>query len=339
MPNLALRHAPTGLQAGAPRSALSPVAECAALVAEELAAAEAALPGFVAAAVPAVTEISSYLVGAGGKRLRPLLTALGARAVGHRGPITRLMCAGEVLHLGSLLHDDVVDDGHERRGQPAAHRVYGNAGAILAGDFCLAQAVLLAGEEGGPKATLELARVVTHMAEGEVLQLLHRGDLALSRDAYFDIIDRKSAALIAWCAAAGAMAAGDTRAAAALERFGRGVGVAFQITDDVLDYTGHAALLGKRPGQDLAERKLTLPLLIAFERVPGLRTELLAGPPRPERVPALLDAVVASGAAATALEDARRRVDDAVAALATLPDGPHRAGLVRLAWHLVERVA
>ena len=339
MPTLALRTAPSGLQAGAPRTVLSPVAECASLVADDLAAAEAALPGFVAAAVPAVTDIAGYLVGAGGKRLRPLLTALGARAVGHHGPITRLMCAGEVLHLGSLLHDDVVDDGQERRGQPAAHRVYGNAGAILAGDFCLAQAVLLAGEEGGAKATVELARVVTHMAEGEVLQLLHRGDLSLSRDTYFDIIDRKSAALIAWCAAAGAMAAGDARAAAALERFGRGVGVAFQITDDVLDYTGHAALLGKQPGQDLAERKLTLPLLLAFERVPGLRTELGAGPPRPERLPALLEAVVGSGAAAAALDEARRRVEDEVAALAAIPEGPHRDGLVRLAWHLVERVS
>jgi octaprenyl-diphosphate synthase len=337
------RRAPAGLHAGAPRTRLSPLASCVALVPDEMALSEGHLRELLASTVPAVEEIGHYLADAGGKRLRPLLTALGARAAGHKGSVARLMCAGELLHLGSLLHDDVVDGGLERRGRPAAQHVYGNPAVILTGDVCLARAVLLAGEEAGPTATLELARVVTAMSEGEVMQLQHAGRVDLGLDVYLDIIDRKSAALISWCAAAGAWAADraseSSEEATALQAYGRAVGVAFQITDDVLDYTGRADVTGKQMGRDLAERKLTLPLLLACERAPGLRDRLAERPPRDSELAELAALVVETGAPEAALNEARRRVGVGNAALEALPGSAHRDALVDLAGYLVDRVS
>jgi octaprenyl-diphosphate synthase len=251
------------------------------------------------------------------------------------------MCVGELMHLGSLLHDDVVDDGQERRGRPTAQRVYGNPGVILTGDFCLARSIWLAADEGGFRAVGELGRTATLMAEGEVLQLQNAGNLDLDLPTYLDILDRKSAALIAWCAAAGAWSLGQDTVADGLYRFGRAIGVAFQITDDVLDYVGDMRVTGKRRGQDLSEGKVTLPLVLAMERVPELRRRLKNGPPSPERIPALVEEVRQSGAADDALEDARQRVQAGITALddAGLPDTPWKEALVGLAHHLVERVS
>ncbi|MEC7948175.1 MAG: polyprenyl synthetase family protein [Myxococcota bacterium] len=333
----AQRAEPSGLHSGTTRSRVSPLEECIQLVQNDMVDAEAHLSKAIASTVPAVDAIGRYLSDAGGKRLRPLLTALGARAAGNTGVISRLMCAGEILHLGSLLHDDVVDGGLQRRGRPTAHRVYGNPAVILTGDVCLARAVLIAGEEAGQAATLEMARVVTAMAEGEVLQLLHAGSLDLPLATYLDIIDRKSAALISWCAAAGAWAVDAPDHAEALQAFGRAIGVAFQITDDVLDYTGSSTVMGKRAGQDLAERKLTLPLLFACEMDPTLRKRLVGAPPTPDSIPALVQAVISTGGPERALAHARARVADGVRALDSLPPGPHRQALVQLADYLVER--
>lgn len=332
-PKLA-RVEPAGLHNAQPVR-ISPVGTGMALVAEDLAAAELRLARLLEGGIPAVAAIGDWLAQAGGKRLRPLLTALGARAAGHSGDLAGLMCAGEILHLGSLLHDDVVDEATERRGRPAAHRVFGNAGVILTGDVCLAQAVRLAAEEGGPEAVLRLAGVVVEMSEGEVLQLLRRGDLDQPLSAYLEVIERKSAALIAWCAAAGAYGRGTPGAVAALEAFGRAAGVAFQISDDVLDYVGDPALTGKAPGRDLAERKLTLPLLFALKRDPELRGLLDTGTPDAE----LLGRIVATGGPAAALAYAHAQVRAGIQALEEgLPAGPHRDALVALGHHLVERV-
>ena len=333
-----LRPVPAGLHAGAPLSVLPDLGSVFDLVSRELAETERALAGLLESTVPAVPEIGRYLADAGGKRLRPLITALGARAVGHRGELSRLMCVGELLHLGSLLHDDVVDDAAERRGRPAAQKIYGNPAVILTGDFCLARAVLLSAEEAGFQAVTELGRTVTAMAEGEVLQLLNAGNLDLDLDTYLEVVDKKSAALIAWCAAAGAWAVDAADSGAALQRFGREIGVAFQVTDDVLDYVGEKRLTGKRRGQDLSERKLTLPLVLAMHRLPELRARLRKGPPSPERIPAIIAEVRASGACDDALAFARERVHRGMAALDHVPDGPYRDGLLTLAHHLVERV-
>ncbi len=327
-----LRDAPAGLHAGAPLTRVEGVHDVFALAATDLAAAELRLAELVQSEVPVVAAIGAYLREAGGKRLRPLLAALGARAVGMETPPTGLLCAGELIHLGSLLHDDVVDEADTRRGRPAAHREFSNPAVILSGDFCLARAVLLAAEEGGHAAVTGLAAAVTQMAEGEVLQLQRAGNLSTSLEAYLEMVDKKSAALIAWCASAGALATNQHAAAEALASFGRGVGVAFQVTDDVLDYADGT---GKPPGQDLKEKKLTLPLLLAMQRVPDLRARVEASDGTD--LAALMATVRGTGALEDALAEARRRVEVSVQALEVLPPSVYRDALALLGRHLAER--
>lgn len=333
------RQRPAGLHAQRSPAPVSPLVRAVALMTDDLRHSEAHLRACLGSSVPAVAEIGRYLAESGGKRLRPLLTGLGARAVGTTGDVSRLMCAGELLHLGSLLHDDVVDCADERRGRPSAHILHGNAGVILTGDVCLARSVQVAAEEGGAAAVLELSRVVAEMSEGEVLQLLHKQDLNLPLPIYFDIIERKSAALIAWCVSAGALAAGQTAAIPGLVAFGRAVGIAFQITDDVLDYVGDAAVTGKLPGRDLVERKCTLPLLFAMERDPSLADDISHLDETEENVAALVQRVVATGAPARALAVAHARVDEGIRALRdAVVASTYRDALEGLAHHLVERV-
>ncbi len=335
----ALRTEPTGLGAGAPLTRAEPPPRALELAGPDLALAEHSLRQLLGSDIAAVEAIARYLSDNGGKRLRPLLTCLGARAVGLEGDVSRLMCVGEMIHLGSLLHDDVVDGGEERRGEPSAWRVFGNGAAVLTGDFCLARAVLLASEEGGHAAVTHLARAVTEMAEGEVLQLQRAGDLTTTRETYLEVVEKKSAALIAWCAGAGAHVVDDPALGEALEAYGRAVGIAFQVADDVLDYGGEARVTGKLPGTDLLERKLTLPLLLALERVPGLGEELMAAPPRKEELPRLLTAVRGCGALEDSLAFARERVAQGVAALQALPRTEWRSALEEMAWYLVDRIA
>ncbi|TNE86392.1 MAG: polyprenyl synthetase family protein [Deltaproteobacteria bacterium] len=328
----ARRARPAGVLGGAPLSRIAGPGEALGLVASELHEAESELRRLVMSEVAAVPAVAGYLVEAGGKRLRPALTALGARAVGDSAPIGKLMCVGELIHLGSLLHDDVVDDADTRRGLAATHTVYGSAVTVLTGDFCLARAVLLASVEGGHQAVTALGAAVTAMAEGEVLQLQRAGDLSCSLQQYTDVIQKKSAALIAWCAAAAAYRVGDADAAHALEIYGRGAGIAFQITDDVLDYRQGT---GKTAGADLRERKVTLPLLHAMERIDGLREELEAG--APEDIPGLIARIQESGALDAALADARSQLDIAIEALHALPPSEGRDALEVLGHYLVER--
>jgi octaprenyl-diphosphate synthase len=332
----ALRPAPTGLRSGSTRAHIHHASEALALVAGDMAAAEVALRSLVASDVAAVTHIGAYLADSGGKRLRPALVALGARAIGVRDISPRLMCCGELIHLGSLLHDDVVDQGDVRRGRPSAHVVHGNAVTVLTGDYCVARALMVAGEEGGPEVAIQLARTVAEMAEGEVLQLQRAGDLDAGLEGYLEVIDRKSASLIAWCASAAALKAGQADAARALQIYGRLVGRAFQIVDDVLDYRTTA---DKLPGADLRERKVTLPLLLALDRVEGLREHLRKGPPQVGELGPLMHRVRVSGALDEALMVARSYTDEALAALAGLPEGEGRTALELLGRAVVERTS
>jgi octaprenyl-diphosphate synthase len=300
-----------------------------------LALSESRLRELVLSDVREIPQINRYLIEAGGKRLRPALTALGARAVGATEQLPTLMCVGELIHLGSLLHDDVVDDAVERRGKPAAHQVFGNAVTVLSGDYCLARAVLCASEVGGHLAVTALAKAVTEMAEGEVLQLRLSGDLRSTEADYFDVIQRKSAALIAWCSAAGAFQMHEEACADALARYGRSVGMAFQITDDVLDYREGT---GKKPGADLKERKITLPLMYAMERFQALRPELEAGPLSDARVTEWVLRIRSSDVLAEALEKAKLFVDEGHKSLRKLPASEAREALAVLGAYLVERV-
>src|SRR6266540_1726912 len=219
--------------------------------------------------IGAIPQIGTHLLGAGGKRLRPLLSVVAARATGaaiDHG--IAVGCAAELIHTATLYHDDVVDDGRVRRGRPAARMVFGNGMVVLVGDFCLARALETVALTGSLGMVQSLAATVTEMAEGEVAQLERAGNPDATVDDYFRVIDRKTASLIAWCARVGGSVA--PALSEPMERYGRALGRAFQIADDVLDSAIDEATAGKSVGHDLQEGKLTLPVLLACEADPAL---------------------------------------------------------------------
>ena len=248
-------------------------------LAEDLRRIEAALGAVQASQVPFINEVSHYILFAGGKRLRPLLTVLCARLCGYEDErIYRLSVLFEYLHAATLLHDDVVDGAEFRRGRKAAHNLWGNQATILVGDYLYARALRIAVEEGN----FEVLKVVTQttllMSEGEVLQLLNRDNTGLTEREYEEVIFRKTAALIsAACECGGIMAGASDKEREILREFGRHLGLAFQITDDLLDYLGTSEETGKDLGTDFKEGKVTLPLLYALNRASEPdRTRLLS---------------------------------------------------------------
>lgn len=217
------------------------------------------------AVIPALAE---HLIGGSAKRLRPLLTIAAARLAGGRGDsCLKLAAAVEFIHTATLLHDDVVDSSQLRRGKVAAHLIWGAPSSVLVGDFLFARAFELMVEAGSMQALEILARASRVIAEGEVLQLTRAHDLNLSQDVYLDIIRAKTAELFAAAAEAGAVAAGASpERCRALRQYGQDLGLAFQLVDDALDYSGVSDVLGKNPGDDFREGKATLPLLLVMER-------------------------------------------------------------------------
>jgi octaprenyl-diphosphate synthase len=326
----------------APLSTASPagietITDIAALVDDEMQTVELRLAERLESPVGAIPQVGAHLLGAGGKRLRPLLAVLAARATG--APLDHgvaVGCAAELIHTATLYHDDVVDDGRVRRGRPAARMVFGNGVVVLVGDFCLARALETVALTGSLPMVQSLASTVTEMAEGEVAQLERAGNPDATVEDYFRVIDRKTASLIAWCARVGGSTHDvDPSLTAPLERYGRALGRAFQIADDVLDSDIDEATAGKSVGHDLQEGKLTLPVLLACEADPelGRRVRRQIG----ERgVPAsvaaeILVEVRAAGGAERARRKAAALADEAVSVLDALPPSRYREGLRALA--------
>lgn len=321
------------------------------LVEGDLATTERRLAELLSSEIAVIPEVAGHVTFAGGKRLRPLLTLLAAEATGLREPERVTIAAvGELLHTATLLHDDVIDEGQFRRGRPAARMGYGNGMSVLAGDYCLARSLQAVAYTGHGVAIKSLADTVTRMAEGEVAQLDGAGRFSLDRAHYDRVIDRKTAALIAWCASVASLVPAPF--VEPLRRYGHQIGYAFQIVDDVLDVrpapgahvagTRRPGESGKDPGQDLREGKMTLPLILACETDPALRREvkalLAAGPPVDADVAlALLPRVQATGAAERALAIAREHVDQAVRALHVLPPSSARDALAGAAFYVVHR--
>lgn len=279
---------------------------------------------------------AQHLLGAGGKRLRPTLLFLVARLFGQEpGGLPELAAVAELIHSATLLHDDVIDMGDERRHQPAARVIWGNAVSVLAGDFLLTRSLKLALASGVPQAMPSLLDVLDRMVGAEIHQLALRGQLSATEKDYWEVVDGKTASLFEWCAEIGARAGGATDAQArAAARFASQLGSAFQVVDDLIDFQGSPEVAGKSVLRDLKEGKLTLPVLRALDKRPDLRPHVVAG--APEWLGAALQS---TGVTAEVQGEVRKRLDSALEALHQLPDVPLRAALEALARASVERTS
>ncbi len=255
-----------------------------ALTGRDMAAVDALIRRRLASDVVLINQVGEYIIGAGGKRLRPMLLLLAARALGDRpgdraGPDAHQLAAViEFIHTATLLHDDVVDESDLRRGRRTANAVWGNAASVLVGDFLYSRSFQLMVELGRPAVMRILADTTNQIAEGEVLQLLHVRNPDTDEAAYLRVIERKTAVLFAAAARLGALLAGaDDATQGQLHDYGLNLGRAFQIADDVLDYSADETALGKHLGDDLAEGKATLPLIHAMANSdPSTRQRLRA---------------------------------------------------------------
>lgn len=318
------------------------LADLAELVAPDVARVEGLTPALRPDA-SAVERGARHLLDLGGKRLRPMCVALAARLGSGVDPkVLELAVAVELVHAATLLHDDVVDVGDTRRGAPAARLVYGNAVSIFAGDWLLVDALRRVRRAEIPGVLEELLDIIEEMIFAESLQLERRGRLDTTEAEWFAIVDGKTAALFRWAMVAGGRAGGlDAAQCAALERYGRHLGIAFQAIDDLLDLAGDPVATGKALFTDLREGKLTYPLIVAQAREPRL-TPLLARVLDPDDAPAsAFSDVVAilqrtgslEACRALALEHAARAKD----ALAPLPPSRARDALATVADATVHR--
>ncbi len=292
--------------------------------------------------VALVNSVAHYIVGGGGKRLRPLITLLAARACGYRGDRHIITAAIiEFIHTATLLHDDVVDASNLRRGQDTANSVFGNEASVLVGDFLYSRAFQLMVQVGQMRIMDVLADATNTIAEGEVLQLMNCRDPETTEQRYMDVIYRKTARLFEAGAQIGAILADQTRAVEeALVDYGRELGLAFQLIDDALDYSSNTGEFGKQVGDDLAEGKPTLPLIYALRRGSPkeqvmIRRAIEHG--GRDDIRAIQDAIQSTGALGYTAAKARECAARARSALAPVPDSPFKAALNDLADFAVER--
>jgi octaprenyl-diphosphate synthase len=278
---------------------------------------------------PLVQPVVRHVLLAGGKRLRPLLTILTARAMGYTGDNTHpLACSLEFLHSATLLHDDIVDGAKLRRGRESAHVRYGATHTILAGDVLLALANRLVAEYDNPELTRILSEALLQTATGEILEIAHLRDTDLPLDTYFSIITGKTAYLIQASCHCGAVLAGASPTLCQAARdLGHNIGIAFQLVDDALDYTSPATVSGKPTGGDLKEGKVTLPLLLYLAQLPFEERRRLAEDFRQDQLSAedieyLRGNIVAGGHADKTREMAADYLAKAQAALAQFPPSP-----------------
>ena len=239
-----------------------------ALIHEDLGAVNALIIQRMQSPVPLIPQLASHVVAAGGKRLRPMLTLASARLCGHAGSRhVGLATCVEFIHTATLLHDDVVDDSSLRRGLASANTVWGNKPSVLVGDFLFSRAFELMVEDGSLEILAILSRASSVIAEGEVMQLVTTNDVETTEAAYLDVIRAKTAELFAAACRIGALVADRPRSEAdALATYGMNLGIAFQLIDDVLDYSAKQATLGKTIGDDFREGKMTLPVVLALRR-------------------------------------------------------------------------
>ena len=228
--------------------------------------------------VDLISQMSQYIINSGGKRIRPLLLLLCARATNYKGDYHHSMAVViELIHTATLLHDDVVDGSSTRRGQETAHELWGNAPSVLVGDFLYSRAFEIMVEPNSMQIMKILSKATNQISEGEVLQLLNIKNANVSQSEYFEVIERKTACLFkAACQIAGILSESNKNIIDALGNFGMHLGNAFQIIDDTLDYESNSSVIGKEVGDDLSEGKVTLPMIYALENTKGSEKEMLS---------------------------------------------------------------
>jgi octaprenyl-diphosphate synthase len=313
-----------------------------ALAREDMAAVDALIRHRLASDVVLINQVAEYIVGAGGKRLRPMLLLLAAGALGHRGPDAHQLAAVvEFIHTATLLHDDVVDESDLRRGRKTANAVWGNAASVLVGDFLYSRSFQLMVELDRMEVMRILADTTNRIAEGEVLQLLHVRNPDTDEAAYLRVIERKTAVLFAAATRLGALLSGaDAATCDALHDYGMNLGYAFQIADDVLDYASDAETLGKNLGDDLAEGKATLPLIHAMLHSDAdVRGRLRHAVEHGDTgaLPDVLQAIRATGGLEYSRQRAFEYADAAGRALEGIADNSYTAALRGLARYAVNR--
>lgn len=295
---------------------------------------------------PRIPQVTAHLVEAGGKRLRPMLTLAAARLMGYEGPFhIHLAATVEFIHTATLLHDDVVDESARRRGRPTANLLWDNKSSVLVGDYLFSRSFQLMVETGSLRVLDILARASATIAEGEVLQLTAAQDLATTEATYLQVVRGKTAALFSAASEVGGVIAGAQEAQVrALHAYGDALGIAFQIVDDLLDYGGSAAVIGKNTGDDFRERKLTLPVIKAVagataeERAFWVRV-IEKGQQGEGDLARAIEILGRHGAMEAARAEALAWAAKAQAALEGLPEHPLRAMLQDLAAYVVARIS
>ena len=322
----------------------SSTAAALALIADDMQAMDAVIARRLKSEVQLVSQVSEYIVAAGGKRLRPALLLLMCGALDFRGEQRfNLAAVVEFIHTATLLHDDVVDDSTLRRGRPTANAAFGNPASVLVGDFLYSRAFQMMVEASDLRIMKTLAEATNVIAEGEVLQLMNMHNASLTEEGYLRVIRSKTAKLFEASARLAALLA---RAPAPIEQacadYGQALGTAFQVIDDVLDYDGDAAEMGKNLGDDLREGKATLPLIIAMQRGSPdekqlIRQAIESGETR--QLPDIIDIVKRSGALQATRDAAAAEAERAVRSLNALGRNSYSDALLRLASQLLQRRA
>jgi len=292
--------------------------------------------------VPLVGQVARYIISAGGKRLRPALLLLVSGALGFKGTQRfNLAAVVEFIHTATLLHDGVVDDSALRRGNATANETFGNPASVLVGDFLYSRAFQMMVDAQSMPVMSVLADATNVIAEGEVMQLMNMHNPALDETAYVQVIRSKTAKLFEASARVAAILAGASdEVQTVCANYGQALGTAFQIVDDVLDYTGDAAVMGKNLGDDLREGKTTLPLIAAMQRGTDtqralIRTAIEKGDV--DTIEQVVAIVKSTGALDVARQAASAEASRAVAAAQQLPDNDYKAALLQLAAQLLNR--
>lgn len=312
--------------------------------AEELKTVDRQLLDIFSSKVFLIPLVGQHILGGGGKRIRPLYLLLSADLCGYKEANRTILAAIiEAIHTASLLHDDVIDNAETRRGKPAAHAIWGNQVVILVGDFLYSTALKIAVAQKKQKIMEALSDATTRMTEGEILQLNKIGDPDITTGEYYEIIAAKTGVLISAACRIGAILAGESdEKETALGRFGMKTGIAFQLADDILDYVADQKSLGKKLGKDLAEGKITMPLIYLLGNATGgekdeIRDIIKTGAESEAGHRRIMALFANHDAIAQSLAVARDLIEEAKAELKCFPDSPAKEALLAMAEYAMQR--